>query len=141
MEKIMILNSNALDLQNLNDDLSKDYIVLACNRATKALDLLSVFKPAALVLDPSALGLSTREFVQKARALPQMTGLPVLAVTRVTTLRNIEESFDWGVDVIFSKPVPTDRLRKRLETSLIRNRLLGQRGPTLALPTGPNSLV
>ena len=134
MEKIMIIDSNAGDLQRLNEDLSKDYIVLACNRAAKALDLLGVFKPAALILDPSTPGLSTREFIQKAHSLPQLAHLPIIAITKITVPGQIEESFDWGVDVIFSKPVPTDRLRKKLGESIFKTPLAVEKEVSLALP-------
>jgi DNA-binding response OmpR family regulator len=134
MEKIMVIDSNIGDLQKLNEDLSKDYIVLVCSRAANALDLLGVFKPAALILDPSTPGLSTREFIRKARSFPQLSNMPAIAVTKITALRHIEESFEWGVDVIFSKTVPADRILKKLEENLSKARVLDKEEVFLALP-------
>lgn len=133
MEKIMVIDANIGDLQRLNEDLSKDYIVLVCSRAANALDLLAVFKPAALILDPSTPGLFTREFIRKAHSLPQLANMPVIAVTKIKALRHIEESFDWGVDVIFSKPVPADRILKKIGENLSKARVLDKEEVSLTL--------
>jgi DNA-binding response OmpR family regulator len=132
MEKIMVIDPNIVELQKLNENLSKDHIVLACSRANKALELIQVFKPSVLLLEPSTPGLSTREFIRKARSYPQLGGLSVIAMTKITELRHIEESFEWGVDVIFSKPVPFDRLRKKLGEMLFKDRSFVEKEVSLA---------
>ena len=118
MKKIMIVDGNTWDLQRLSEDLSRDNIVLICSRATKAMDLLRLFKPNVLILDPSTPGISAKNFIGQVRLLSPIERIPIFALTRMTSLRHIEESFEWGVDVIFSKPLPIDRLRGKLAQEL-----------------------
>ena len=120
MERIMIVDGNTWDLQKLNEDLSKDNIVLICSRATKAMDLLRLFKPNVLILDPSTTGISAKNFIGQVRLLSPFERIPIFALTRMTSLRSIEESFVWGVDVVFSKPLSIDSLRRKLAQELAK---------------------
>lgn len=114
MERVMIIDSDIRQMRELNDGLSGDFQILNCSRGSKALELFRLFQPAALVLDPNTFELKGRDFVRQIRVFPQGEHIPVLALTRFTTLRHIEESFDWGVDMIFSKPCSGKGSRKSL---------------------------
>ena len=105
MEKVMVIDSDAQQIRILNEGLSNDFHILGCSRGTKALELFQVFQPSALVLDPITTELSGKEF-------------PILALTRITTLRHIEDSFDLGVDMIFSKPCSAERIKMKLNQCL-----------------------
>ncbi len=114
MERIMIIDSDIRQMQELNHGLSENYQILNCSRGSKAMDLFKLYIPSALVLDPATPELNAREFIHQVRSLPAGWRLPILALTRITTLRRIEESFDWGVDMIFSKPCSGERVKKKL---------------------------
>ena len=114
MERIMIIDSDLLQMKLLKDDLAGQYLTLGCSRGTKAMDLFNIYQPSALILDPETFDLNTREFVGKIRRLPYRKHIPILALTKMTTLRHIEKSFDLGVDMIFSKPCAPERIKKKL---------------------------
>lgn len=114
MERIMIIDSDLAQMNLVKDALAGEYLTLGCNRGTKALDLFTVFQPSALILDPNAYDLNGREFIRKIKSMPFRGNIPILALSRITTLRHIEESFDWGVDAIFSKPCAPERIKKKL---------------------------
>ncbi|HEV2353177.1 MAG TPA: response regulator [Puia sp.] len=120
MERIMIIDSDIRQMRELNDGLGSNYQILNCSRGEKALDLFKLYLPSALVLDPSTPELNVREFIRRVRSLPFRGELPILALAQITTLRQIEESFDWGVDMILSKPCSGEKAKKRLEEYLSR---------------------
>lgn len=115
MEKIMIIDSDIRQLREINDEISGRYQALNLSRGDKALDLFRLYQPTALVLDPTTPGFNGREFIRQVRDLPRGKNMPILALTRMTTLRHIEESFDLGVDMIFSKPCSGARVKKKLD--------------------------
>lgn len=118
MEKIMIIDTDIEQMQSLGKTLTKDYLVLKCARGSKAMELFHLYQPSALIFDPIAAGLNGRAFVRQIRSTPFRGHIPILAVTRITTLKHVEESFDWGVDAVFSKPCEEDRIAKKLRDYL-----------------------
>lgn len=120
MERIMIIDSDIRQMRELNGGLGASYQILNCSRGDKALDLFRLYLPSAMVLDPSTPQLNVREFIRQVRSLSFRGELPILALTRITTLRQIEESFNWGVDLILSKPCSGERIKKRVEDCLAR---------------------
>jgi DNA-binding response OmpR family regulator len=120
VEKIMIIDSDIYELQKLNNELSRDFAVLICSRSAKAMNLFQVFQPAALILDPSNPGLNARDFIQQVRSNEPFKRMPILGLTNITTLKHIEDSFDLGLDVVFSKPSSAERIRRKVSDYLIR---------------------
>ena len=129
MEKIMIIDSDMHQMRLLSDVLSKEYHLLKCGRGSKAMELFHLYQPSALILDPIAAELNGRAFVRQIRSLPYRGHIPILAVTCITTMKHVEESFDWGVDVVFSKPFEGDRIAKKLRDYLDRSGSLVRREP------------
>ncbi len=114
MKKIMLIDSDTSHLKRMNDILSRDFNVLICSRGHKAWELFNLFNPGALVLDPVATGLNTSEFFPRVRRKTWPDSIPIIAMTRLTTLKHIEKSFDWGADIVLSKPCDAERVRKKL---------------------------
>jgi PleD family two-component response regulator len=115
MKKIMILDSHTQDLMGLNVMLSHSFIVLSCSRWTKTLDILQVYQPSGLILDPHMPGFEAGPFIQQARSISQLPYLVVAAVSHLTNLSQINEVFGWGVDFAFSKPVQPQAIIKKME--------------------------
>jgi DNA-binding response OmpR family regulator len=113
MEKIMVIDSDAHQIKLLSEGLAGNYHILNCSRGSKAVELFRLYRPSAVILDPLTFDLNGRDFVRQVRVHSRRP-IPILALTRITTLRHIEESFDWGVDIIFSKPCSVERIRKKL---------------------------
>jgi len=120
MDRIMIIDSDIRQMRELNGGLTGDYQILNCSRGAKAMELFKLYLPSALVLDPATPELNVREFIRQVRALPHGSHLPILALAQITSLRHIEESFDWGVDMILSKPCSAPRIKRKLDELLIR---------------------
>lgn len=115
MERIMVIDSDIQQMRELNDGLASDYQILNCSRGAKAMDLFKLYLPSALVVDPATPELNVRDFIRQVRSMPSRGRIPILALTRITTLRLIEESLGWGVDMIFSKPCSGERIKRKLE--------------------------
>jgi len=134
----MAMNPDTYELQKLNVELSKHFVVLNCNRAAKAMNIFQIFQPSVLVLDPAMPGLNPRNFIQQIRSIPQHDKMPIIALTKIATLKTIEESFGWGVDLIYSKPCSGERIRKKIAEYLF-NRIspilkpVGMKQPNLLL--------
>ena len=109
----MVIDSDIHDLQKLNSELSKNFAVLTCSRGTKALNLLQIFQPVALLLDPTIFRAGAKEFIHQVRSIPQ-GAIPIIALTKITTMKQIEDSFCSGVDLVYSKPCANDRIRLKL---------------------------
>lgn len=121
MEKVMLIDSDAHQIRVLNDGLSDTFHILGCGRGTKAMELFQAYQPSALVLDPSTVELNGKEFIRRIRSLPRGKRLPILALTRITTLKHIEDSFDLGVDMMFSKPCSAERIKTKLNQCLAKS--------------------
>jgi|SRR5208283_4756519 len=119
MEKIMILDGNTQDLRDLSSALSPFFIVLSCSRWVKALDILKVFQPAGLILDPSMPSLEITDFIRQARFLSQSPSLVVAAVSAMSNLAQISRAFEWEVDLAFSKPVDALNIAKKLRNLIV----------------------
>jgi DNA-binding response OmpR family regulator len=115
MEKIMIIDSDIRQMRELNEGLSNEYQILNCSRGLKALELFRLYQPSALILDPTTDELNGRDFILQVRAFPNGVRLPILALTSITTLGHLEQSFDWNVNSIFSKPCSAQRVLKKLK--------------------------
>ena len=48
MERIMIVDSDLIQIKVLRDAFADEFLILGCNRGTNAMDLFKVFQPSAL---------------------------------------------------------------------------------------------
>ena len=122
MKRLMIIDSDLNQLRLLKDALKDEYLILGCSRGTNALALFDDFQPSAVVLDPRAHDLNGREFIRKIKSLPLRRDIPILALCHITSLRQIEESFNWGADMIFSKPCSPERIQQKLNRLFVRSK-------------------
>jgi DNA-binding response OmpR family regulator len=114
MKKVMLIDSDIGHLRGLMGILSKDFNILVCSRGQNAWDLFNFFKPDALVMDPTATGLDTPDFLSRIRRKYWPNSIPIIAMTRINTLKHIEQSFDWGADMVLSKPCQAEKICKKL---------------------------
>ncbi len=131
MEKIMVIDGDIRDLREMNDGLSNDFIVLNCSRGDKAFNLFSVYQPDTLILDPYTPGLNAKDLINRAKELIFPNRIPIMAVTHLTTLKHIEESLNWGVDIIFSKPFMAEKIRRKVRELMLRNKNLREQAPAI----------
>jgi DNA-binding response OmpR family regulator len=121
MLKIMVIDQDIRQIREIRDELVNRYVLLNCSKGSKAFDLFRIFQPNAVIMDPVTTGLNTQAFIAGVRGLPNGVGTPILFLTQFTTIRNIENQFDWGADFIFSKPCPADRLKDKLAEYLFKS--------------------
>lgn len=110
----MLIDSDVAHLRGVGDALSKDFSVLICSRWHKAWDLYDIFAPDALILDPSSPESAAPVFLHQLRAKMFLKPIPVIVLSRLTSLKHIETRLDWGADLVFSKPCQGERLQKKL---------------------------
>ncbi len=120
MQKIMIIDSDIRQMCELNEGLSNEYRILNCSRGAQAMELFKLYQPSALLLDPTTAELKSIDFVRQVRSFPNGSHLPILALTQITSLRHLEDCFNWDVDMIFSKPCSTEKIKKKLNEHLGR---------------------
>jgi DNA-binding response OmpR family regulator len=118
MLKVMLIDSDRHGLRTLGEELEKDYAVLACDQGQRAFELYKLFSPDAVVLDPLIPGLGPENFISKMRSLPGRPPLKVIVLSYSALIKQIEESFDWGADYYFFKPVVANRVRFKLREVL-----------------------
>jgi len=116
----MIIDSDTDQLRKLSEGFSTDFKVLSCSRGSQALELFKLYQPSALILDPATYQLDGRHFIGQVRALSRRSPLPILALTRIATIGQLEASFGWNVDALYSKPCDAERLKKKLNECLGR---------------------
>ena len=131
MQRIMIIDSDIRQMHELNEGLSNEYQILNCSRGAKVMELFHLYQPSALILDPATSQLNGMDFIRQVRSYPNGFRIPILALTRITTIRDLEQSFDWSVDMIFSKPCSAERVKKKLNEYSVRT----------TAPFGPESAI
>jgi len=114
MHKIMLIDSDVGHLQGLMGVLSKSFNILVCSRGQNAWDLFHFYEPNALILDPASAGLDTPNFLSRIRRKTWPHAIPIIAMTQLNTLKHIEESLEWGADMVFSKPCQAEKICKKL---------------------------
>ena len=114
MKKLMLIDSDVAHLRGMSEALSKDFSVLICSRWNKAWELFDIFVPDALILDPSPAESAAPVFLHQLRAKICSKPIPIIVLSRLTSLKHIETSLDWGADLVFSKPCQGARLQKKL---------------------------
>jgi two-component system cell cycle response regulator DivK len=119
MEKVMIFDSDLSHIKSLNEGLLDRYHVLAVNSGEKALELIQLYRPSALILDPGTVGLDAKKLIQQLRSRPYLGQIPILALTHFLSVKNIEISLDLGADSVFYKPCSPDRVRRKLDSYFI----------------------
>jgi len=121
MLKIMMIDQDVHQLREISDVLGNGYRLLTCSKGAKAFDLFMAFQPDAVILDPSTEGLNAQEFMAQVRGLSTGFTVPILLLTRFTTIRSIEKILDWGADFIFSKPFRPGDLKDKLAECLSKS--------------------
>lgn len=122
MMKVMVIDGEIHQLREIADEIGIHYVLLNCSRGAKALELFRIFEPDAAILDPATPGLDAMEIIHEAQSRPGKTHVPILLMSRFTTLRHIERGFDWGADYVFSKPCSVDRISRKLAECLEKAR-------------------
>jgi DNA-binding response OmpR family regulator len=122
MLKVMIIDSESHFVRTVGEELKKDYALLTCENGSRALQLCQTFSPDAVVLDPLTPGFGPGNFITRMKSQSTKPWVQVVVVSYAALIRQIEESFDWGADYYFFKPVLPIRIRFKVRELLGRNK-------------------
>ena len=130
---ILLVDDN---LQNL--ELLVEYLdALGCNVGTatdgvKALDKVKAEKFDLILLDIMMPRMSGFEVCRKLKADPETRDIPIIMVTALNELGDIERGVEYGTDDFISKPVNRLELLTRVKSLLRVSHLKGELERTLA---------
>jgi len=131
--KVLIVDDNEQNLELLQaylDDIGCQTIP-ACD-GVEALDLISRDKPDLVLLDVMMPKMSGFEVCRKIKNNPETADLPVIMVTALSELGDIERAVDSGTDDFLSKPINKWELVTRVKTMLKIKNLSDELERTLA---------
>jgi CheY-like chemotaxis protein len=82
--------------------------IIASDEGRKALELATVVRPCAVVLDLSMPGMDGREFLRRRRGVPELADTPVIVITG-GSVEGVE------ADAVLHKPFDPRELREAIE--------------------------
>ncbi len=131
--KILIVDDNEQNLELLQaylDDLDCETIP-ACD-GIEALKIINKDKPDLVLLDVMMPKMSGFEVCRKIKNNPDTAEIPVIMVTALNELGDIERAVDSGTDDFLSKPINKWELVTRVKTMLKLKHLSDKLERTLA---------
>ncbi|WP_421875082.1 response regulator [Pacificispira sp.] len=103
---ILIVEDNEVNMRLFSDLLSAlGYIVYQAEDAETALELLKSVRPGAIVMDIQLPGMSGEECTRTIKADPDLSEIPVIAVTAFAMAGDEARFLDAGCDDYMSKPI------------------------------------
>ncbi len=122
--KVLVVDDNAQNLELLVAYLDTEpYKVATANDGIEALDKIRSDKPDIILLDVMMPKMSGFEVCRKLKSAPETRDIPIIMVTALNELSDIERGVDSGTDDFISKPVNRLELLTRVK-SLLRVRHL-----------------
>lgn len=94
---------------------------LAVENGEKALTSIENFNPKLLVLDHNLPDMNGAQILQKVKAHPRFSKLPVIFLTAVSKEDSIISAFDMGADDYIEKPFSISILLRRMKAVLNRS--------------------
>ncbi len=122
--KVLVVDDNAQNLELLVAYLDTEpYKVTTACDGIEALDKIQSDKPDIILLDVMMPKMSGFEVCRKLKSDPETRDIPIIMVTALNELSDIERGVDSGTDDFISKPVNRLELLTRVK-SLLRVRHL-----------------
>ena len=122
MSKVMVVDDNAQNVELMQAYLETlNCIVHTASDGAEALEKVPKVKPDLIVLDIMMPRISGFEVCRRLKADPKTRDIPILMVTALNELGDIEQASECGTDDFVSKPVNKLELLTRVK-SLLRVR-------------------
>lgn len=117
--KILIVDDNIPNLELLQAYLEDiDCVIEQAEDGTVALEMIKKDQPDLLILDVMMPKISGFEICKKLKSDPATADMPIIMVTALSELGDIERAIDCGTDDFLSKPVNKFELLTRVKTML-----------------------
>jgi len=131
--KILVVDDNQQNLELLQAYLEDmDCQTVPATNGPQALDIISHDPPDLILLDVMMPKMSGFEVCRRIKNDPGTSDIPVIMVTALNELGDIEHSIDCGTDDFVSKPVNKLELLTRVRTMLKLKHLSDKLQRTLA---------
>lgn len=130
---VLVVDDNQQNLELLQaylDDM--DCKTIAAADGIEALDIIKQSPPDLILLDVMMPKMSGFEVCRRIKNNPKTADIPIIMVTALTELGDIERGVDSGTDDFISKPVNKWELTTRVKTMLKLKHLSDRLERTLA---------
>ena len=122
-EKILIVEDNPLNMRLMEMTLrGRGYTLVKATNGEEALDKAAKEKPALIIMDMQLPTISGIEVTQRLRKMPELSHVPVVAVTAYAMKGDKEKFIEAGCDAYLSKPIDTRELPGFIEDMLKQRR-------------------
>ena len=123
ISRILVVDDNQQNLELLVAYLENmEYELETATDGAEALEKIENNPPDLILLDVMMPRMSGFECCRKLKSTPKMRDIPVLMVTALNAMEDIEQAVDCGTDDFISKPVNRIELRTRVKNLLeVRN--------------------
>lgn len=107
-EKILVIEDNALNLKLVRSLLMlEDYEVVEADNAETGIQLAKEQQPDLILMDIQLPGMDGLSATRELKADPDMTGIPVVALTAYAMLGDEQKALEAGCAGYISKPLDT----------------------------------
>lgn len=131
--KILIADDNIQNCELLEAYLAEEaYEVQTATDGQQTLDKVASFQPDLILLDIMMPKVSGFEVCERLRRQPETKDLPVLMVTALNEMGDIEKAVKSGADDFLTKPVHRLELLTRVRSMLRVRKLMNERDRLLA---------
>jgi two-component system cell cycle response regulator DivK len=100
--------------------MAEDYIVEEAPSATEALEKLKTLRPNLILMDINMPEMDGYTLTAKIRQLPNMGGIPIIALTANVMKGDREKSLEAGCDGYIQKPIDIDTIISQIQRYLKR---------------------
>jgi two-component system, cell cycle response regulator DivK len=119
LKTALVVEDNAVNRELLRELLSaRDYVVEEAENGLHALEMMKQRRPDIVLLDLNMPVLDGFATLRKVREDPDLSSLPVLAVTASAMRGDEEKALEAGFDGYLSKPVKSKILFEELDRLL-----------------------
>jgi CheY-like chemotaxis protein len=130
---VLVVDDNEQNLELIVAYLEDvDCRTISASNGTDALDIIRRKRPALVLLDVMMPKISGFEVCRRMKIDPQTADIPVIMVTALNEMADIEKAINSGTDDFLSKPVNKWELITRVRTMLKLKHLTDKLERTLA---------
>lgn len=131
--RILIADDNEQNRELLDAYLAdEDYEILFANDGQETMQVVEAQQPDLILLDIMMPRMSGYEVCEQLKAEPETSAIPVLMVTALNEMGDIEKAVKAGCDDFLTKPVNQLELKTRVRSLLQVRHLASERDRLLA---------
>ena len=119
MKKILYVEDNEMNLDMLGRRLTRrDYEVIFAFDGQEGLDKMKSESPDVVLMDMGLPVMDGWEATTKAKADPEISDIPIIALTAHAMETDKQKALDCGADDFDTKPVDFKRLLEKIESNI-----------------------